>query len=70
MEITITRRIDGTFVERMDDEWIANYTENQITGRCAAELFHHEKSIWKKTDFKCLEEAQQATHEYVSELLS
>lgn len=62
--------MDGTFVERMDDEWIANYTENQITGQCMAEVFHNGKSIWKKTDLKCLEEAQQAAHDYVSELLT
>ena len=63
-ESVIIKRKDGIYEEKLDDKWIAEYSEDVLTGLFQVEIFYRSTSEWVSTDYLSLEDAQNAAHDY------
>ena len=60
----VTKRLDGTYEERLDDTWLAVYMELPDTGLWRVEVFNHNVSEWVEEGLTSLEEARQSASNY------
>lgn len=65
---TVTRRTDGKYEERLDEVWLAEYSEHPDTGLWQVEIFKHDVAEWHGTEYPSLEEAKQAAHEFYNQV--
>ena len=60
----VTKRLDGTYEERLDDTWLAVYMELPDMGLWRVEVFNHNVSEWVEEGLTSLEEARQSASNY------
>lgn len=64
----IVKRVDGKYQEKLDELWVAEYTEDPVTSLWAVDIFKHDTAEWRSTDYISLEEARQAARNYYDQI--
>lgn len=68
MNDPVNRRLDGKYEEKLEEGWLAEYTEDHDTGLWQVEIFKHSVAEWRGIDYTSLEEARQAAHEFYDQV--
>ena len=63
----VVKRLDGKYEQQLGGNWVAEYSEDSLTGLWHIELFLHNVSEWNAMDYPSLEEAQEAARDYVAQ---
>jgi hypothetical protein len=64
----VTQRTDGKYEERLDEVWLAEYSEDPGSGLWQVEIFKHNLAEWHGTEYTSLEEARQAAQEFYNQI--
>lgn len=64
LQYPVIKRPSGIYEERLDDRWLAEYSEHPDTGLWRAVVYHHDVPVMRSQDHPSLEDAQQAVHAY------
>lgn len=64
----VIKRPSGVYEERLDDRWLAEYSEDSGTGLWRADIYHHDVSVWRSEGHVAIEDARQAARAYYDQL--
>lgn len=59
---------DGEFQEKLSKDWLAEYTEDKLSGLWQVAVYRHHVVEWQDEDYASLQDAVQAAREYYNEV--
>ena len=68
MSESVTKRPDGTYEEKLSENWRVIYAEAPQNGLWEVEIFNHNVAEWHGTAYVSLEDARQAAHNFYDQV--
>jgi len=63
----LNKRRDGKYEERLNEIWVAEYSENPDTGLWEVEIFKSDVAEWYSLDFMSLDDARKAAYDFYNQ---
>jgi len=60
----LVKRRDGKYEERLNEFWLAEYSENPDTGLWEVEVYKSDVAEWYSLDYVSLDDARKAAYNY------